>query len=102
MPTTDASPPPDLVVVTTRNALRAIIADAVEHAVRRAVADVLDNFGHDDDWITVKVATKVYGRSRSTLHRWAKAGLLPSRKIAGGSVYYSRGAVARLAGQVDA
>ena len=97
MPTTDASPPPDLVVVTTRNALRAIIADAVEHAVRRAVADVLDNFGHDDDWITVKVATKVYGRSRSTLHRWAKAGLLPSRKIAGSS-YYSRHAVARLAG----
>ena len=101
MPTPNDLLPPDPVVVTTRNALRAIIADAVEHAVRRAVAGVLDNLGHDDDWITPKAATKVYGRSRSTLHRWAKAGLLPERKIAG-SVYYSRGAVARLAGQTDA
>ena len=98
MPTPDAPLPSDIVVVTTRNALRAIIDDAVDRAVRRAVAGVLDDFGHEDDWITPKAATKVYGRSRSTLHRWAKAGLLPSRKIAG-SVYYSRHAVARLAGQ---
>ena len=100
MPTPDLNSASDLVVVTTRNALRAIIADEVNRAVRRAVVSLIEDAGRDDDWITPKTAVKVYGRHRSTLARWSKAGLLPTRKIAG-SVYYSRGAIARMSGQAD-
>lgn len=92
-------PPPtaETVVVTTTGTLRAIIADEVDRAVRRAVASLVEGVGRDDEWITPRVAQKVYGRHRSTLHRWSRDGLLAARKV-GGSVYYSRHAVAQLTG----
>ena len=99
-PSPSPSPSPDAIVITTKAALRAIIADEVDRAVRRAVVSLMEDAGRDDDWITPKTAVKVYGRHRSTLARWSQAGLLPTRKIAG-SVYYSRGAIARMSGQAD-
>ncbi len=99
MPYLSPDPPPD-VVVTTRNALRAIIADEVDRAVRRAMVSMFEDLGRDDEWLTPKQAAKVYGRHRSTLHRWAKLGLLPTRKI-GGSRYYDARAIERIAGQAD-
>lgn len=100
MPYPSPSPSPDAIVITTKAALRAIIADEVDRAVRRAVASLVDDRDHDDEWLPPKAAVKFYGHSRSTLHRWAKDGLLPKRKVAG-SVYYSRGAIARMSGQAS-
>ena len=99
MPTPDHLAALDpVVIVTTKATLCAIIADEVDRAVRRAVASLVEDIGRDDDWVAPKVAQKVYGRHRSTLARWSKAGLLPTRRL-GGSVYYSRNAIARLAGE---
>ena len=78
--------------------LDAAVERAVERAVRRTFASLIEGTVVDDEWITPKVATKLYGRHRSTLARWSKAGILPTRQL-GGSVYYGRHAVARLAGQ---
>ena len=98
MPYLSPDPTSDVFVVTTQNALRAIVADEVDRAVRRAVASLVEDVGPDDEWITPRVAQKVYGRHRTTLSRWSRSGILPTRRL-GRSVYYSRHAVSRLAGQ---
>ena len=94
-----ARPPPsaETFVITTTGALRAIVADEVERAVRRTFASLVKDAGHETEWITPREASRLYGRHRSTLHRWSQAGLLPTRKISA-STYYSARAVERLAG----
>lgn len=86
------TPQPDgnLVIVTTVARLRQIVDRSVEGAVQRALQVHADK--HADarsDWVSTSEAVRVYGRSRSTLQRWSKAGMIKSRKI-GGSRYYAR------------
>jgi hypothetical protein len=81
--------PEEIVIVTTAAKLVALIDDAVDHAVRRAVTDVLTTYARNVDWLPAREAERVYGRSRSTLHRWRRAGLVISKKVAG-TVYFAR------------
>lgn len=94
-------PTQDAIVVLSAAALAGLISSsvdgAVERAVRRTFAGLVEKTVVEDEWVTPRVAARLYGRHRSTLHRWSRAGLLPTRKI-GSSRYYSRLAVERLAG----
>ena len=83
--TTDSS----VVIVTTANHLRQIVGVEVERAVERALAQVSATRDARSDWVNEREAQRLYGRSRSTLARWRKAGMVPHKKI-GGSVYYLR------------
>lgn len=92
----------EALVVVSAAALAGLISSSVESAVerslRRNLTTILAHVAEGEEWVTPAVAAKLYGRHRSTLSRWSRAGLLPKRVLAG-SVYYSRHAVARLAGQ---
>ena len=79
-------PAPGLVVVTTAPALRQLVEQSVEIAVRSALAEVLDQSDDGADWVPLTVAVRLYGRSRSTLYRWRRDGTIPSR-VVGASVY---------------
>jgi hypothetical protein len=81
--------PEEIVIVTTAAKLAALIDDVVDRAVRRAVADVLAQRERDVDWLPAREAERVYGRSRSTLYRWRRDGLVASKKVAG-TVYFAR------------
>lgn len=87
---------PDLVLVSTAK-LAALIGDAVDRAVRHAVANVLAQRERDVDWLPAREAERVYGRSRSTLHRWRRDGLVASKKVAG-TVYFARPNASEAAG----
>ena len=87
---------PDLVLVSTAK-LAALIGDSVDRAVRRAVADVLAQRERDVDWLPAREAERVYGRSRSTLYRWRRDGLVASKKVAG-TVYFARPSASEAAG----
>ncbi len=95
---------PDI-IITTQSALRALVDSSVDQAVerslRRNLATILTHVAEGEEWVTPAVASKLYGRHRTTLSRWASLGLLPVRRV-GRSVYYSRHAVSRLAGQAGA
>ena len=83
-------PPPPLpnpVIVTTASKLSEIIDDAVARAVKREIGAVLDAQQTDPGWYDSRRAQTAYGRSRSTLYRWAKAGQIKTKRI-GGTVYY--------------
>lgn len=94
-------PSQEALVLVSAAALSGLVSSAVdaavERAVRRTFASLVEGTVVDDEWVTPRVATKLYGRHRSTLHRWSQAGLLPTRKISA-STYYSARAVERLAG----
>lgn len=83
------SPNSDIVVVTTHAKLAGLIDDAVERAVRRALAEVRADRTDANGWLPTHLAVKAYGRSRSTLYRWRAEGRVRSEKI-GGSVYFAR------------
>ena len=83
------SPHSDIVIVTTLARLAGLIDDAVERAVRRALAEVEDERAVSDEWLPTRAAVKAYGKSRSTLYRWRAEERVRSKKIAG-SVYFER------------
>ena len=76
-----------VVIVTTAAQIRAIVGEEVERAVGRALAGQAEREEDSKEWIPTKRAERVYGRSRTTLYRWARAGKIRSMKI-GGSVYF--------------
>ena len=89
--------PSDIVIVTTAAKLAGLIDDAVARAVQRALADVLATRKDGVAWMTSREAERVYGRSRSTLYRWRRDGLVASKKVAG-TVYFARPAAGDASG----
>ena len=87
MPQPTPSTAHDVVIVTTAAKLAALIDDAVDQAVRRAVSDVLAERPMVTKWLTVREATRAYRKSRSTLYRWRLEGRIEARVI-GSSLYY--------------
>ena len=43
---------PDVVIVTTENTLRTLIDGAVERAVRCAYSSLVEDAGHETEWVT--------------------------------------------------
>lgn len=79
----------DVVVVTSAAVLASLVDTAVSRSVQRALSAVLAERERDADWLTVRDAVRAYGRSRTTLDRWRRAGLIRSKRI-GGTRYYER------------
>ncbi|HEX8385064.1 MAG TPA: helix-turn-helix domain-containing protein [Rubricoccaceae bacterium] len=77
--------------------LDAAVERAVDRSLRRNLATLLGCVAEGEEWVSPAVASKLFGKHRTTLHRWSRAGLLPTRRL-GGSVFYNRHAVGRLAG----
>ena len=77
----------DVVIVTSAAKLAGLIDEAVERAVRRAVADVRAERLETANWLPAREAERAYGKSRSTLYRWRNENRIGSRKI-GRSVYF--------------
>ena len=76
------------VVVVTPGELTSLIDKAVARSFEQAVADVIAHQAPDAAWLTTRQAARAYGRSRSTLYRWGRAGLVKTKKI-GGTRYYA-------------
>lgn len=74
------------VIVTTKTALVAVVAEAVARALRQSAPEpepAAPGFG----WVTNKEAMRLLGLSKPTLARYRAAGTLPYSKV-GSSVYY--------------
>lgn len=83
------SDPAEIIIVTHAAKLAGLIDDAVERAVRRAVAAVIAERKNAAEWLTTRDAVRAFGRSRTTLYRWRRDGLITTRKV-GGTVYFAR------------
>ena len=78
------------IIVVVESKLRALIAEECERALARALVEASRrDRAARADWVTVKEAARLYGRSRSTIWRWRRAGLL-AEKVLGGTVYVRR------------
>ena len=85
--------PVDPVIVTTKTALMAAVAESVAVALKRtnrseAALTPEEAFG----WVTNKEAMKLLGLSKPTLARYRANGTLPYSRL-GGKVYYRRSAL---------
>jgi excisionase family DNA binding protein len=55
----------------------------------------------DPEWLTASEAAKILGVSRSTIHRYVEAGILPARRLPSRVLRIRRAEVERLAREAD-
>ena len=83
----DQIPTLEPVIVTTKTALVAVVAEGVERALRQAQRAQAEAPAEGFGWVTNKEAMRLLGLSKPTLARYRASGTLPFSKV-GSSVYY--------------
>jgi len=86
------------VIVTSREELKQLISDSVAEALRVFQPQIIEQPQPDDKPLTTAEAEAYLGKSRQTLTKWRKAGIIKARTLGGRCYYLKSELIAALKG----